>query len=147
MILDDAIIELFDQGIYSPEQIDRLLTQRGQPWLRQALLERSSKLIRHHARDLAGRRTVLLTPRAPAALAGERPPAQEIYGALEWLPGYGYKPLGDFTADELRAAAAYKRQLAGDVLAQADRLEELANEISHHPTAKIVSDLGVGVAA
>lgn len=167
MILDDAIIELFDQGIYDPARIESMLAQRGNRWLSRALVERSSRLIREHVRELAQKRTVLLPPlpavttpsarhsdasprsSSPATYtpaAAERVAMREEYGTLEWLPGSGYKPLRDFTSGELRSAAAYKRQLAGDIIGEADRLETLADQLDESGAATL-GGLGIEVAA
>lgn len=130
MILDDAIIELFDQGIYSPETIDQLLHQRGKTWIQKALTERSSQLIRPYVRELAGKRTVLIPPR-PSVTPGPEPrtPARDIYGPLVWVTGKGYTPIATCTSTDLRSAATYLRQQAAANIAKAEEYEALAAEM------------------
>lgn len=143
MILDDAILELFDQGIYSPATIDQMLHQRGKAWIRNALMERSSQLIRPYVRELAGKRTVLLAPRGPVSSEAEpRKPMREVYGPLVWVMGKGYMPQAECTSSDLRSAAAYLRQQAADNVAKAEEYEQMADDLDR-AGAKTVADLEV----
>jgi hypothetical protein len=138
MMLDQAIIELFDQGVYDPADIAQRL-QRRKAWIGQALAEHAGHLIRQRTRELAGRTNVLL----PAAQ--RHVPMVEEYGPMVWIPGRGYITLASCGSAELRLRAEFHRELAGKHLDKAEYFDGLADEVDRRGVASVAElDVNAG---
>ncbi len=98
---------------------------------RAAMKQMIHDFVRRVVKGPSGPTTVRTDSIDASSVPGEswRRRAARILDRSECIDGAAWKRLGDCTADDLRAAAAYKRSKARLILAAADRVETAAKEM------------------
>lgn len=105
MNLHEAIVNLVGTGESDPLTIAQKITKRNDKhWLSSELLALSEDLIAEMARQELGR---VRRSREVALRPGDQLASGEMKIAKSWVPGFGYKPVGELTEADLIAKAAW----------------------------------------
>lgn len=108
--LDEAIHQQIELGQKDPLTIARNIAKlMGEDWLREEVAARAEDFVTTLARHALGsqRRSSEIALRA-----GDQIATSELKLRSYWVPGEGYKPAHELTADDLRARASWYDGLA-----------------------------------
>lgn len=115
MTLEEAIAQQINLGVKDPLEIARQLESlHGCEWLDGELATHRSEIVAEIARQTLGRERRAAT--LPAVMSGERKPKRETMLAPIFIPGEGWKSLGDCTADDLAAREQFYLRAAGSMV-------------------------------
>lgn len=115
MTLEEAIAQQITLGRKDPLEIARkVIAQYDKVWLQAELVAHGEEILAEIARQTLGRDRRAAT--LPAVLAGERKPKRETMLAPIFIPGVGWKSLGDCTADDLAAREQFYLRAAGSMV-------------------------------
>lgn len=117
MNLEEAISQLIDLGEKDPIELARTLGKRyDDKWLAAELLAHSETIVAEMARQLLGSRRRSLT--LPAVLKASATKRDVMLAAI-FIPGEGWKALGDCTAEDLASREQFYLRAASSMVAWA----------------------------
>ncbi len=114
MTLEEAIVQLIELGEKDPLDIARKLEHRhGLEWLSEELVSHREEIAAEFARQVLGRRR--RASALPAVIEGTTT-KREVMLASIFIPGEGWKALGDCTAEDLAAREQFYLKAAGSMV-------------------------------
>lgn len=136
--LEDAINQLISLGESDPLTIARRLPDlHGYEWVALELAAHAEDILAEIARQRLGsvRRNMIvsISERAKQGSVTKR----EAVLATLYVPKVGYVKLGEATADDLLAAAFYRRRLAQGLVRWSDWLESLAAQVREQGVSRV----------
>jgi hypothetical protein len=115
MSLDEAIAQQIGLGVKDPLEIARKLEAlHGADWMTAELAAHREAIVSEIARQWLGRERRAAT--LPAVLSGERKTKRETMLAPLFIPGEGWKSLGECTESDFEAREQFYVRAAGSML-------------------------------
>lgn len=124
MTLEEQINQLVNLGWKDPLEIaKKIVKDRDKRWLASELMALAEDIIAERSRHALG------NVRRGAEIAlrpGESRSQQEIKISSFWVPGFGHKPGGDLTPDDLRLRASFYDRLSFAAVRRASWCRDVA---------------------
>jgi len=133
--LHEAITSLVNTGESDPLTIAKKIAKRNDKhWLSTELLALAEDLIAEMARQELGR---VRRSREVALRPGDQLASAEMKIAKSWVPGFGYKPVGELTEADLVAKATWYERAASALSIRALWCREVVSLMQSEGVAKL----------